>query len=293
MVVPAYRSERTLPACVASLLAQQLEPRFEVIVVSSADDPGELPRLEPDPRLTVLGSTPRLPAAAARNIGAARARGRLLAFTDADVTAPPDWLARLTESSKGVRCVAGSVVNGTPGSRTGTAEYMVEFADLHPARTEQAWHGATCNLLLTRDIWERYGPFPEDLDGCEDTLLTQRLIVDGLFVYASEASIVHHNRRGLRSVLVHQYELGAACARLDVRRALPEDFRAVPSGSRHRLAHGRPGHSPLSEPRQVVPRRAQPRTATRAAGPAGVHRVGARPLGRVSAPCPLALAILP
>lgn len=232
VVVPAYNAQRTLAACVASLLAQRVDEPFEVIVVASADDPAELPRLEPDPRLTVIALTPRRSAAEARNAGVARARGRLIAFTDADVTAPPDWLARLGPCASGGACVGGSVSNGTPESRTGTAEYLVEFADLHPVRRRPAWHGATCNLLVPRTIWERYGPFPEDLGGCEDTLLTERLRHDGLFVYARHATVAHHNRRQLRSVLAHQFALGAAHARLDRRRGQAPGAPAISAARR-------------------------------------------------------------
>jgi glycosyltransferase involved in cell wall biosynthesis len=218
VVVPAYDAQRTLAACVASLLAQRVDQPFEVIVVASADHAAELPRLDPDPRLTVVALTPRRSAAEARNVGAARARGRLIAFTDADVTVPADWLAHLRACASGGACVGGSVRNGTPESRPGTAEYLVEFADLHPARREPSAHGATCNLMVPRTIWERYGPFPEDLGGCEDTLLTEGLRHAGLFVYARHAAVVHQNRRQLRSVLAHQFALGAAHARLDRRR---------------------------------------------------------------------------
>jgi GT2 family glycosyltransferase len=217
VIVPAFRSECTLPGCVANLLAQRFAGRFEVIVVASADDPRDLPRLDPDPRLKVVAVTPRHSAARARNMGAALARGRLLAFTDSDVTAPPGWLTRMCERAAGVRCVAGSVINGTPDSRAGTVEYLVEFSDLHPHRRLQAQHGATCNLLLPREVWERFGPFPEDLGACEDTLLTWRLREAGLFVFAREAPIVHHNRRRLPTVLAHQYALAAGHARLERR----------------------------------------------------------------------------
>jgi GT2 family glycosyltransferase len=239
VVVPAYAAHRTLGACVASLLAQDVEAPYEVIVVASADEPAALPRLAPDPRLTVLELRPRRPAATARNLGVARARGRLIAFTDADVTVPRDWLARLRERAGGGACVAGSVTNGTPRSRTGTAEYLVEFADLHPARHEPAEHGATCNLLVPIELWRRYGPFPENLFGCEDTLLTERLRRDGLLVYEPRATVVHHNRRQLRRVLRHQFDLGAAHARLDRRRG---DAPSRPGASAARRTVGRLVH---------------------------------------------------
>jgi len=216
VVVPAYRADATLGSCVESLLAQRFDGRFEIVVVASADTPGALPALPAHPALKVVGRTPRLPAAAARNVGVAAARGQLIAFTDADVVAPPDWLDRLTTAAEGTWCVAGSVANGTPESTWGTVEYLVEFFDLHPARVGPPLHGATCNLLLPRSLWNSHGPFREGMLGCEDTLLTTQLREAGLFRFAPEACVAHVNRRNRSAVLAHQRVKGATHAQLDV-----------------------------------------------------------------------------
>jgi glycosyltransferase involved in cell wall biosynthesis len=216
VVVPAYRAEATLARCVHSLLGQRFAGRFEVVVVASADTPAQLPRLARHPRLRLVRRTPRHSAAVARNMGAALARGRAIAFTDADVIAPADWLDRLTAAGGDDWCVAGSVANGTPASVAGTVEYLVEFFDLNPARPEPPWHGGTGNLLVPRALWDMYGPFPETMDGCEDTWLTTRLREAGRFRFAAEAPVAHLNRQRMRAVLAHQLALGAAHARLAV-----------------------------------------------------------------------------
>jgi len=215
VIVPAYRAEGTLEACIESLLAQQFEGTYEVILSVSADSPDGLPNLRPDPRLTVLASTPRMAADVSRNRAAARAAGEYLVFTDADVLADPWWLQELVAASRARYCVAGSVRNGTPNSAAGTTEYLLEFLDIHPARpARSAWHGATCNLLLPRRLWEQYGPFREDMEGGVDTFLTVSLRQKGLFVFAPRASVRHLNRTRLRRVVRHQYVLGQYAARL-------------------------------------------------------------------------------
>lgn len=214
VIVPAYRANATLSSTVDSLAAQRFSGSFEVIVVASADHPDELPRL---PRHLVVRCetcVPRLSAAAARNRGAHLARGALLAFTDADVVAADGWLEQLVAASENRWCAAGAIANGTPGSAVGTAEYLVEFFDLSPARIGPSEHGATCNLLLPRQLWETFGPFPEDMDGCEDTWLTQRLLAAGLLRFSGRAIVYHMNRGALHEVLAHQYRLGRSHARL-------------------------------------------------------------------------------
>lgn len=214
VVVPAYRAA-SLARCVTRLLDQVIDEPVEVIVCVSADRASELPVLVDDPRLRVLTHVPRLPAAVARNRAAASSTGRMIAFTDADAMAQPDWLSQLAAACEGHLCVAGAVGNGTPKSAAGTAEYLVEFIKLHPRRPARSvWHGATCNLMIPRELWRELGPFAEDMDGGEDTLLTVRAREQGRFRFAPEALIVHENRTTWAAVLRHQFAFGRFNARL-------------------------------------------------------------------------------
>ncbi|HVA61385.1 MAG TPA: glycosyltransferase [Mycobacteriales bacterium] len=214
VIIPAY-GMATLSACVERLLDQRGAEPFEVIVCASADAESELPTLPSHPRLRVLRIVPRLRAAEARNRAVEVSRGRLLAFTDADVFVSRDWLAELTQASQGTDCIAGSVVNGTPSSAAGTVEYLVEFLDLHPQRPPRTlWHGATCNLLVPRTLWDELGPFPEDLGGGEDTWFTVAARTHGRFRFAPTAIVSHQNRTGWLAVARHQASFGRFTARL-------------------------------------------------------------------------------
>jgi glycosyltransferase involved in cell wall biosynthesis len=213
VVIPAYRAAGTLADCVASVLDQDLAAA-EVIVVSSSDD---LPPLPADARLRVLRSEARLSAPAARNLGVASTSGELVAFIDADAVADSNWLARLVAASDGGKlAVAGGIANGTPDSVAGTVEYLAQFIDLHPRRpAATAWHGATCNLLVPRHLWQRFGPFDETLDlSGEDTALTVAIRSAGHFRFAGEAVVTHRNRTAAAEVIRHQYRMGRGQARL-------------------------------------------------------------------------------
>jgi glycosyltransferase AglI len=225
IVVPVWRAGESLARCVSSLLAQRYAGSFEIVVAASETNADVLASLPRDPRLIVLASRTRARAAAARNRAAARAAGSMLAFVDADVVADPDWLQRMVVASRSGRmCVAGAVRNGTPASRGGTAEYLVEFLDFHPGRPPAtAWHGATCSLLVPRALWE---PFPEDMGGGEDTVLTLTARARGCFVFAPDAVVTHANRTRARRVLMHQFAMGRYVAQA-ARRAPTYPLRAL------------------------------------------------------------------
>lgn len=90
IVVPAYRVEHYLPACLDSILAQA-DGRVEVVAVDdhSPDRSGEiLDRYAAhDPRVRVAHLATNVGLGRARNAGLERARGRYVWFVDSD-----DWL---------------------------------------------------------------------------------------------------------------------------------------------------------------------------------------------------------
>jgi GT2 family glycosyltransferase len=215
VVVPAYRAERTLARCLEAALAQDIAAPYEVVLVTSADGPGPPPAVPDDPRLRLIHHSARVTAAAARNVGVRAARAGTVVFLDADAVPAGDWLRRLVAAAGEADIIAGAVENGTPESVVGTAEYLAAFLDLAPRRNvATAWHGATCNLLVTQAAWEDYGPFPEDLLGGEDTLMTASANRDGRLRFCPDARVVHLNRTRLGAVLAHQYMYGRFTAQI-------------------------------------------------------------------------------
>jgi glycosyltransferase involved in cell wall biosynthesis len=95
----------------------QAEPPLEVIVVddASTDATSQAARAA---GARVLRTETHRNAGGARNLGIEASSGDVLAFLDADVVAPADWLARVRAAFANdpqVVAVGGSVVNGRPG----------------------------------------------------------------------------------------------------------------------------------------------------------------------------------
>jgi peptidoglycan/xylan/chitin deacetylase (PgdA/CDA1 family) len=93
VVIPAYNEELWLERCIRALQRQQTAVPYEIIVVdnNSTDSTAEIAQ-----RLGVrYVFEPRQGLTFARQAGEDAARGEIVAHTDADSEAPPDWIERI------------------------------------------------------------------------------------------------------------------------------------------------------------------------------------------------------
>jgi GT2 family glycosyltransferase len=109
----------------------------------------------------------------ARNRGVAAAAAPLIAFTDGDCRAEPEWLERLLASASKAPLVAGGVVTSTgePPNAIERFEKLWRFGQESWVK-EQGW-AATANLLVDRGAFEAVGGLDptwrhigEDVDFC-------------------------------------------------------------------------------------------------------------------------------
>jgi GT2 family glycosyltransferase len=111
-------------------------------------------------------------------------------------------------------------MNGTPGSYTGTAEYIAEFSEYMPQFPPRFSRMIpTCNLSVRREVFEAVGRF-EEVNTAEDTLFCHRITELGYKIrFDPSIRISHHNRVILNKFLANQLNLGYGSA--IVRRTVP------------------------------------------------------------------------
>ncbi|MGH7851456.1 MAG: glycosyltransferase [Thermodesulfobacteriota bacterium] len=114
IIVPFYNSEKYIEDCVESLLSQQYPADdFEMIFVdnNSTDSSSDIVKLYPRIKLVTEG---RQSPYSARNTGIKESTGRIVAFTDPDCQASPDWLAEIVRamSDPAVSVVLGQNLMG-------------------------------------------------------------------------------------------------------------------------------------------------------------------------------------
>jgi GT2 family glycosyltransferase len=193
VVVSSYNSRSTVDACLSSLLRQEIDKQFEVILVdSSADGTAEHIR-QCYPGVFLLTSGERLYCGDARNRALEVARAPVIAFLDADCYVEPDWAKAVLEAHRRPHwLVGGAIHNGSRRGVTAWAYYFCEFSLWLPrARTAEISEIAGCCLSFKREAFEKYGPF---LGGTysSDTAFQWRARRDGHKVLCSPAIRVFH-----------------------------------------------------------------------------------------------------
>jgi glycosyltransferase involved in cell wall biosynthesis len=232
VIVPAYEARAVIDGALVSLLAQDLEESYEVIVVDSGSDACAAYVEARYPEVQIVRSGRRLQVGAACNAGLSAARGQYVAFLPADCVASPDWLRRrLAKHREGYAAVGGAVVNGTPRHPVGSAGYYLEYSAVIPSARILAEQATPHSLSYARALFERLGPFPVDTGAGEDTVFNRRCLEAGIAIaFDSGACIAHRNPTRLSAYLKHQYDHGRSLARCAEQHSLWSPSHPVEQG---------------------------------------------------------------
>jgi glycosyltransferase involved in cell wall biosynthesis len=197
VVVTTKNRERRLSALLQSLRNQKLDPQtFELVVVNNASTDGTRELLERAREAAGLHVVPiensvDRGTGAARNLGWRAARAPLIAFTDDDCEATPDWLSALIDAGKRhPEAVLQGRTEPIPRERAsfGPFSRTKKVTSLGP-------YFETCNIAYPRRLLERLGGFDADAFpswGGEDTDLAWRALAQGAEAVFVEGALVHH-----------------------------------------------------------------------------------------------------
>jgi glycosyltransferase involved in cell wall biosynthesis len=226
VIVPTYNRAGLLPRLMESLLCQDYEAAYEVVVVDdgSLDETPEILRAwstRHSDRIRVFSQMNSGPARA-RNRGAREARGRFLAFLDDDCTPEPSWLRSLQAASltSSVGAVAGAIVNG----ETSWVDRYINRESVIAHRMSEdgsVLELITSNAGINANTFAALAGFDETIRvaGGEDTEFSLRLHQAGhRIAYAALARVHHEPKRRLSAYLSMIYRHGRG------RRSLGERF---------------------------------------------------------------------
>ena len=233
VVIPVYNGRRTIGGCLESVLAQETEFPFEIVLADSSNDGTADYVAEHFPSVRLIRLGQRAYPGTARNAAIRETRAPLVALIDADCIADPDWLARLVARHESDRhmAVGGAICNGTPGSLSGLIGYLLEFREFIPeSPLREVFTIPTANICYRRELFDRYGYF-DDVRASEDLLYNWKLSLGGeKILFDPEIRVTHMNRTGWRKVIRYQAVLGEHSALARHRMNPPfEVIRAYPA----------------------------------------------------------------
>jgi len=208
IVIPSHKSEKTIVQTIKSVLNQDYKGKYEIIVVDSFL--GKTPELIKKFPVRLIRQKQAGPAAA-RNLGAMKAKGDIIVFLDADCIAPKHWLRVLLEpfSNNNVAAVAGSykvwnkeslVARFTDYEIAERHEYMRKLDSID-------WVGSY-NCAYRKNIFFKFYGFDTKMIQAEDGELSLRISKDHMIVFQHKAYVYHHYPDRLKSYLKMRFWRG-------------------------------------------------------------------------------------
>jgi glycosyltransferase involved in cell wall biosynthesis len=216
VIVPTHNRKSQLALCLQALAAQKYpRDRFEVVVADdgSHEPPREMVASVAEVLHVTLLIEPHGGPAAARNAGAARARGEFLAFTDDDCEPAPDWLKNLAArlASLPTHLVGGRTVNALTGNiYSATSQAMIDVIYAHFNRDpEDAQFLATNNIAMPAAQFHAMGGFNSSFHFAEDREFCDRWLHRGYrMTYAPEVLVHHRHHLSLRKLWRQHFNYG-------------------------------------------------------------------------------------
>jgi peptidoglycan/xylan/chitin deacetylase (PgdA/CDA1 family)/GT2 family glycosyltransferase len=212
VVIPAYTEETYLLSCLESMKRQDYAAQYEVIVVDNASTDNTA-RIARDWGAKVVYESRRSPACA-RQKGAEVAKGKIIAFIDADTRAPAHWLStivwRFLCDPKTV-VISGPYAYGDSGRASGIISYAGSFINIitdHLFRKVLRKGGALwgCNFAVRRSAFWQVGGFDTSIRFYgEEYELSLRLRKAGRAAIVPRLFVVTSARRLKRIGVVNQY----------------------------------------------------------------------------------------
>jgi glycosyltransferase involved in cell wall biosynthesis len=198
VVVACYNGERTLRACLDSL--QRLDyPDYELILVDDGSTDATAQIASNRPNLRYIRHPQNLGLSVARNTGTAAAKGEIVAFTDADCRADPDWLYYLVGDllESDFAAIGGPNLLPPEDSLIAAAVMVSPGGPAHVMLTDrQAEHIPGCNMAFYKWALDEVGGFdPIFHKAGDDVDLCWRLQQVGHKIGFSPAGFVWHYRR--------------------------------------------------------------------------------------------------
>ena len=212
VIITAFNEEMMISDCLKAILSQTYS-NFEIIYIDAKSTDKTIEKANEIKskqgafsnckRFVVMSKDAKSPAIG-RNLGVKMANGQIIAFTDADCIVDKDWLVYLILNfKKDVGAVGGpnilrhfkeskiiNVLDEVLGSYLGSSG-APQFFKIK--KTKQVYGIPSCNMAISKKLFDELNGFDEKLRYNEDTDLCYRITVKGYkIIYVPNAKIEHY-----------------------------------------------------------------------------------------------------
>ncbi len=193
VIIPSYNSDDVLRLCLKALLGQSGAVSYEILVVDSSPNSDIMKIAQGHDKVKVIKLKERSLPGIARNLGADKARGRVLVFVDADVLLKSDGIAQIWDYyGKGYQ-IFGGALELAPESHMpcGLIEhYYFNHGSLakHPLSLRKNLSSAL--MIIDSKVFKEVGGF-KNIPRMQDTELTERMSREGKKLYFIPSVLGH------------------------------------------------------------------------------------------------------
>ena len=204
VIIPVFNGVKYIKDCLDSLLNQELKPR-EIIVVDNGSTDETVALVGNYKEISLLEE--KIPGAGmARNKGARKAKGSVLAFIDADCQAERDWIKEAWRVMKNKETVHGLVgVSRGINQNLWAVFFQRSYDDFITEIQDDDGRLLkidTKNFFIRRNVFQEADGFDTSIGNSEDVDLGIRLHLAGYRIeYTTSVAISHSNPTSLSSRL--------------------------------------------------------------------------------------------
>ena len=179
VVVPFYNVEKYIKDCVESLLSQNYPANdYEIIFVDNNSTDSSVDMLKRYSGIKLISESMQ-GSYAARNGGIRESSGQIVAFTDSDCIASPDWLAEIERalSEPGVSVVLGQCLMANDSLLLSMVQHYENEKNIYTFSSNDGnlYFGHTNNMAVRRELFDDVGLFIDRKRG-GDTIFVNSLV---------------------------------------------------------------------------------------------------------------------
>lgn len=220
VVVPVKNGGEAIDKCLEAIFSQSMKP-FEVILVDGHSSDKTVEEAKKFPVRVVYEDYGTI--GGARQVGLENAKGKYIAFTDADGIPRRNWLESLIEEFDDDIVGVGGGIEYTGKGLWEKSIAIIMNTFVGSANSVQGRlfkekqfvkSISGCNSMYLREILMKIGGFNVKLSVNEETELNRRLTKIGKLLYTPSAAVLHNQGRGLKEFAKRMYQFGHGRGRL-------------------------------------------------------------------------------